>query len=406
MVTGHAYPWDVLGDPAFPDRAPEAVTLAAAYHSCRAATPLHPGRQLVDARYAAFYRPIRDAAWTGRDLRPLGPDWLDEKDPYGEAAAILSRTGRRVNAWIVLTHNTRLGTQRPDVAVVNCFGEAYPYALCPAHAEVRDYAATLAAEAVRDAPVDGISLEACGQLGVNHLGHHEKTEGAWSADTATLLSICCCAACQAGWRADGHSPARVIAALRQAVLADGRGCAAGAGIPLPIGKPSRAACLAEAEPAEAEPAEAQRTEAQLAEAVVAGLLANRHANTDALRAQVLEALRAEAPGIPITLHAHPDAWVTGPSPGLTPTAEDDVDALLVPAWPTTEASADLVRRAATTGLPIDAYVTVLPPAGPDQLVPHVQRLKAAGATRFSLYHLGLAPRGRQDLFATIAAAIA
>jgi hypothetical protein len=389
MVTGHAYPWDVLGDPAFPDRAPETVTLAAAYHSCRAATPLHPGRQIVDARYAALYRPIRDAAWTGRDLRPLGPDWLDEKDPYGEAAAILGRTGRRVNAWIVLTHNTRLGTRRPDVAVVNCFGETYPYALCPAHAEVRDYAATLAAEAVRDAPVDGISLEACGQLGVNHLGHHEKTDGAWSSETGTLLSICCCAACQAGWRADGHSPAWVVAALRQAVLADGQGVAAG--IPIPPGKQSRSASPAEA---------------QLADAVFARLLANRHANTDALRAQVLEALRAEAPGIPVTLHAHPDPWVTGPSPGLTPTAEDDVDALLVPAWPTTEASAELVRRAATTGLPIDAYVTVLPPAGPDQLVPHVQRLKAAGATRFSLYHLGLAPRGRQDLFATIAAAIA
>jgi hypothetical protein len=369
VVTGHAYPWDVLGDPAFADRAPEAVTLAAAYHSCRAATPLHPARQIVDARYAALYRPIREDAWKGRDLRPLGPDWLDEKDPYGEAATILSRTGRRVNAWIVLTHNTRLGTQRPDVTVVNCFGERYPYALCPAHAEVRDYAATLAAEAIRHAPVDGISLEACGQLGVNHLGHHEKTDGAWSAGAATLLSICCCAACQAGWRADGHPPTEVVAALRQAVLADGA--------PIP-----------------------------LAEAVLAGLLANRHANTDALRAQVLAAVRAEAPGVPVTLHAHPDPWVTGPSPGLTPTAEDGVDALLVPAWPTTEVSADLVRRAATTGLPIDAYVTVLPPADPDQLVPHVQRLKAAGATRFSLYHLGLAPRGRQDLFATIAAAIA
>ena len=371
MVTGHAYPWDVLGDPAFADRAPEAVTLAAAYHSCRAATPLHPARRIVDARYAALYRPIRDVAWNGRDLRPLGPDWLDEQDPYGAAATILSRTGRRVNAWIVLTHNTRLGTQRPDLAVVNCFGETYPYALCPARAEVRDYAATLAAEAIRDAPVDGISLEACGQLGVNHLGHHEKSDGAWSADTATLLSICCCSACQAGWRADGHSPPQVVAALRQAVLADGHGFAAGA--------------------------EKQS---------LAGLLANRQANTDALRAQVLAALRTEAPGVPVTLHAHPDPWVTGPSPGLTPTAHNDVDALLVPAWPTTEASADLIRRAAGTGLPIDAYVTVLPPADPAQLLPHVQRLKTAGATGFSLYHLGLAPRGRQDLFATIAASIA
>jgi hypothetical protein len=164
MVSGHAYPWDVLGDPAFPDRAPSRVTLAATYHSTRAATPLHPSHQTVDARWAALYRPVREQAWRGRDLRPLPPDWVDTADAFGRAAAILRRAGHRVTAWIVLTHDSRLGTRRPDVAVVNCFGETYRYALCPARAEVRDYAATLAAEAVRDVEVDGISLESCGQL--------------------------------------------------------------------------------------------------------------------------------------------------------------------------------------------------------------------------------------------------
>jgi hypothetical protein len=350
VVTGHAYPWDVLGDPSFVDRATPAVTLAAAYHSVRAATPLHPARRIVDARYAALYRPVREGVW--KDLRPPAPDWLDEPDPFGSAAAILKRAGRRVNAWIVLTHNTRLGTLRPDVTVVNCFGERYPYALCPAHAEVRDYAATLAAEAVRDVEVDGVSLEACGQLGVSHLGHHEKTDGAWSPRTATLLSICCCAACRTGWPAPA---AEVIRALRSAVIEEGTP---------PDG-------------------------------LLARLLAVRHANADALRRQVLAALPA---GLPVTLHAHPDPWVTGPSPGLTPTAADDVDALLVPAWPTTAASADVVRRAAATGRPVDAYVTVLAPTDPDALPAHLHRLKEAGARRFSLYHLGLAPRWRQKLF--------
>jgi hypothetical protein len=362
MVTGHAYAWDVLGDPSFLDRATSAVTLAATYHSARAATPLHPRHQVVDARYAALYRPVRETAWKGHDLRPLAPDWLDEPDPFGAAAAVLRESGRRVNAWIVLTHNTRLGTERPDVAVVNCFGDVYPYALCPAHAEVRDYAATLAAEAVYDVPVDGISLEACGQLGVSHLGHHEKTDGAWTPHTALLLSICCCAACRNAWVGEGLEPDEVVAALREAVL---------------------------------------DVQAAPSEKVLAVLLAVRHRHTDALRAQVLAGL----PDVPITLHAHPDPWATGPSPGLTPTAEDDVDALLVPAWPTTEASAELVRQVATTGLPVDAYVTLLAPAAPDELIPHVLRLKAAGASRFSLYHLGLAPQWRQELFAKIADAV-
>jgi hypothetical protein len=359
MVTGHAYPWDVLGDPAFPDRATPAVTLAATYHSTRAATPMHPQHQIVDARYAALYRPIRDEAWKGQRLRPPAPDWMAEPDPFGVAAAILRSAGRRVNAWIVLTHNTRLGLAHPDVTVRNCFGEPYPYALCPAHAEVRDHAATLAAEAVRDVEVDGISLEACGQMGVGHLGHHEKTEGAWTPRAGTLLSICCCGACRAAWAAEGLEPDEVTAVLRESVLN-------------PAASPSGD--------------------------LLAALLAVRHRHTDMLRAQVLAGL----PRVPVTLHAHPDPWVTGPSPGLTPTAEDDVDALLVPSWSTTEATAELVRQAATTGLPVDAYVTVLAPTDPDALIAHVHRLKAAGAARFSLYHLGLAPAWRQELFAEIA----
>src|SRR2546421_6293114 len=199
VIAGHAYPWDVLGDPGFPDRVAAHglthVTLAAAYHSARASSRLPPVHQIVDARYAALSRTVLDEVWAGRRLRPLAPDWVPD-DSFVSAASALRSAGLRVSAWVVLTHNTRLGTENPDVAVTNCFGDRYPYALCPAHAEVRDYAATLAAEAVRDVPLAGISLEACGQLGLDHNGHHEKTAGAWSPLGARMLSICCCAACQ------------------------------------------------------------------------------------------------------------------------------------------------------------------------------------------------------------------
>lgn len=50
-IAGHAYPWDVLGDSDFAGRVRDLgigdVTLAAAYHATRAATPLHPTHQLV-----------------------------------------------------------------------------------------------------------------------------------------------------------------------------------------------------------------------------------------------------------------------------------------------------------------------------------------------------------------------
>ena len=355
-VTGHAYPWDVLGDPAFPARVADlgvsTVALAAAYHSTRAATPLHPGHQLVDARYAALYRPVRSSVWSARRLRPLAPEWVPARS-FDTAAAALRAAGSRVSAWVVLTHNSRLGAAFPDVAVVNCFGERYPYALCPAWPEVREYAVDLAREAAAGA--DEVSLEACGQLGLVHGSHHEKTDGAWTPAAVRWLSVCCCPACQRDWASRGLDPPWVVSTLRDAV----------------------------------------RTEVSVPFADA--LLATRHASTDLLRVAVLSSI-----DVPVTLHAHPDPWATGASPGLTPTAAASVSALVVPAWPTSPETADLIAQAARAGRPVDAYVTVLPPAEPAGLREHARRLRTAGATGVSLYHLGLAPRWRQPLLRELA----
>ncbi|GAA4730992.1 hypothetical protein [Phytohabitans rumicis] len=364
MVSGHAYPWDVLGDPAFPARVAnlgvDTVVLAAAYHSVRAATPLHPSRRIVDAPYAALYRPVREPAWHGRRLVPAVPVWLSNQDPYGAAAAALRAAGLRVSAWVVLTHNTRLGTLNPDVAVVNCFGEPYRYALCPAHAEVRDYAALLAVEAVHGTDPDEVSLEACGQLGAGHASHHDKTGGAWSPRQAQLLSVCCCTACRASWAALGLDPAAVVAALRRSTV----------------------------------------DASVVDEAALAALLAVRHRIAAELRAHVVAALREAAPRARIVLHADPDPWATGPLPGLAPGVAPDVDGLLVSCW---SAGEERVAAATATGLPVDAYVTVLDPADPAELPGRVKRLREAGASRLSLYHLGLAPPDRQRLLASLAA---
>lgn len=366
-VTGHAYPWDVLDDPDFAERVlalgvPE-VTLAAAYHSTRAATPLHPRHQVVEAPYAALYRPVRPEVWRGRRLAPRSPSWLSEPDPFGTGADRLHRFGLRVSAWIVLTHNSRLGVENPDVAVTNCYGDRYSYALCPARAEVRAYAATLTAEAVAGVPVDGVSLEACGQLGLAHNSHHEKTDGAWTAAAARLLSVCCCVACRAMWVARGLDPAEVTDLLRSAVAAEAAG-----------------------------------ETGEIAPDLADELLAARHEAADLLRAEVLAELHTVAPDVPVGLHAQPDPWATGASPGLTPTAAQDVDEVLVPAWSTEPASAEAVAAAARSGARTAAYVTVLGRTDPVELSAHVRRLVAAGATGVALYHLGLAPRSSLRLF--------
>jgi hypothetical protein len=380
-TSGHAYPWDVLGDPDFVGRVRDigvdAVTLAGVYHSARAATPLHPAHQLVEAPNTALYRSLRAEVWHGRRLTPLAaPSWVDDPDSFGTAAAILDRAGIPVNAWLVLAHDSRIGTLAPDLAVVNCFGDRYRYALCPQHAEVRDYLALLAAETVRDVPLAGFSIEACGQLGLTHQCVHEKTDDAWTPAANRLLSICCCQACRAAWTDAGFDADRLVGALRDAV---------------------------------------RNNDEPLAGLDV--VLAARHAATDALRAQVLAALREVNPTAEVTLHAHPDPWATGASPGLTATAAGDVDVLLVPCWPTTPASVEVVAAAARTGrndrsgppggaarpgpVAVDAYVTVLPPADATQLADYARRLLAAGATRLSLYHLGLAPKWRQRYLAEL-----
>ena len=86
------------------------------------------------------------------------------------------------------------------------------------------------------------------------------------------------------------------------------------------------------------------------------------------------------PNASVTLHAQADPWATGPSPGLTPTAAADVDAVLMPCWPH---DSTIVKGA-------HAYVSTLPPFGND-LHAHVERLRDAGATGLALYHLGLRP---------------
>jgi hypothetical protein len=359
-VVGYAYPWDVIGDPGFVDRALalgiSRIALAAAYHTTRAATPLHPRSRLVTARSAALYRPVRPDAWAGRRLVPAAAEWVGDDDPFGHAAADLAAAGIEVAAWIVLTHSSRLGAANPDVAVVNCFGEAYPYALCPQWPEVREYAGTLAAEAVHGVSCSSVVLEACGQLGIVHGGHHEKTEGAYDPETQRLLSICCCLACQDSWRAEGLDPNRVVAGLRD-------------GAPDP--------------------------------AVLDTLLETRRKATDTLRHTVIDAVRTAAP-LGIALHAQPDPWATGALPGLTPTAADDVDVVVSQCWVTGPNSVETVRDLVTVldGRAVPAaYITVLPPTNEESFGTHVAALLDAGARELHLYHLGLAGPDRRHLLA-------
>ncbi len=378
-VVGYAYPWDVLDAPGFVARARETgvdeVAVAVSYHSARAATPWSPTGTSVLARHAALYRPVREEAWRAAALRPAAADWVAGPDSAGDAVRALNAAGVPAAAWIVLTHNSRLGTAFPHLAVRNCFGEGYPWALCPAQPEVRAYAATLTAECVAGLDLASVVLEACGPLGAVHQHQHEKTDGVWSPAVARLLSVCCCPACAAGWAGSGARAEDVRDALRTEVrrLMDGGDLLA--------------------------------TRDELPAAVRATVLATRQRSTDRLRRGVLAAVGT---GTRIVLHGSLDPWETGALPGLTPAAAAEVDAVVLQNWTPGAAAADAVthaRRSLPPTVAVGSYVTAVAARAAPDMASYVTDLAGAGADELHLYHLGLAGPGRhRDLRAAARAA--
>jgi hypothetical protein len=370
-VTGYAYPWDVL-EPGFAARVQalgvDEVAVALSYHSARAATPWSASTTAVVARHAAFYRPV-SGEWGA--LRPSTPDWVSSSDAGGDAVRLLNEAGVPAAAWIVLTHNSRLGYEHPDVVVRNCFGERYPWALCPAQPAVREYAAAVVANSVAGLELSSVILEACGPLGAVHQHQHEKTDGVWAPAVARLLSICCCEACAAAWDADADAVrAQLVEEVRRLLATGDLGI----------------------------------TGDRLPPSLTQTLLRVRQQATDELRAAVLATL---PPGTRIVLHGALDPWVTGALPGLTPSAPDDVDAVVLFGWaPATGAEAVAAARDALPDrVAIASYITAVAAAPVPDIAAYVGELAKAGAAELHLYHLGLAGPGRwPDLESATAAA--
>jgi hypothetical protein len=275
---------------------------------------------------------------------------------------LLNAAGIPAAAWLVLTHNSVLGHAFPEVAVRNCFGESYPWALCPARPAVREYAATLTAECLRGLEFSSVILEACGPMGAVHQHQHEKTDGVWSPAVARLLSICCCDACADGW--DGWDAETVRDILRAEVRRL------------------------------LETGDLSITDDAVPSALREVLLTTRQRATDALRADVLAKIPS---GCRIVLHGALDPWATGALPGLTPAAPAEVDAVVLQNWTPGQSSVDTVE-AARAELPervaVGSYVTVVAGNPVPDIEDYVGQLGKAGATELHLYHLGLAGPAR------------
>ncbi|MGH3279069.1 MAG: hypothetical protein ACRDNW_08020 [Trebonia sp.] len=385
LVAAFTYPWDVIGDPEaagrLRDLGADTVVLAAAYHSTTAITPRHPLHRIVTARSSAVYYPPEAARWDGAALRPVPQEWCGIPDPYGAAAARLREAGLAVHAWVVLTHNSRLAQAHPAHAVRNAYGDRYGWALCAAQSAVRAYAADLAAEAAAQPGTTGVELEACGWYGREHLHAHDKTTGVPFREAASyLLSLCFCPACAHGYASHGTDPGRLRDAVREAL------------------DPLWHADADDAGPGDGDGWDAVRglLGADLAEAT----LAHRLAAARRLRQEVTAAVREQAPGCRIVLHADPVPHRTGANVGVAVAeALADTDGIVVPAALTAAAAAAAAAAAgpaAWSGKVLAANHQVIAASGghPDFVPP-------AAATEIRLYHPGLA--SDRDLRAAAAA---
>jgi hypothetical protein len=380
-AVGYAYPWDLDGtDPAAIERihgvGVDAVAVAASYHSTRAATPQHPSRRLVEADYSACYVPVRPATWRARRLVPAAPTWT-APDAFLTARDTLAGAGLPVYAWTVLTHNRRLGAAAPDLTVRNAFGECYPYALCPSADEVVDYCRTLVAEIVAQGHPAGVVLEACGPLGVEHGGEHDKTGFAgWGAVQRDLLSLCWCPACRRGQAEAGLDP-QAIAGRVRAALADQA------------------------------PTGAATVEGVLGPDAAAVLARVRAAATRRLTQAAADAARSAAPGLRVLMHASARPWATGSFPAVDAGTAAVVDAVVGSCWDGPDAGRGAISDLVTLADParcVGGYVR--PDTAPDREPAELAHgYRAAGASEVHLYHLGLVDEPARRRLAGYAAAM-
>jgi hypothetical protein len=306
-----------------------------------------------------MYLPVRVDTWRGHRLIPSAPDWLDEKDSFNVAQRKLAEEGLEVDAWIVLTHHDELGYANLDLVVRNAFGEPYPYALCPSHPDVREYCSTLVDETLRLSECRGVVLEACGPMGVEHGGVHDKLEFANFTDIdEELLSLCFCEGCRAGLGAinvDAEELARIV---REQIGMN-----------------------------------APSLEVALGEELSSRVAEYRATLTSDLRRELVEHVTATKPDTRVTVHTSARRWATGSFPALgDPTLLQGVSSVVANCWSPSTADAELhsLKCVVPQRVAVGAYLRLDRGWSNEALVTAtLRRYVEYGLDELHLYHVGM-----------------
>jgi hypothetical protein len=188
----------------------DTVTVAGSYHAGKFLKPHGKAKVYFPEDGTVYFMAIPERYGA---IKPVPNSMLAERDALRE----LTNQGRlATNVWLVLMHNTRLGTQHPQSAIANAFGDRYIYNLCPSAPAARAYAIGLARDVTASYPVSGVSLETPGFLPYAHGFHHEFALNRPNRWLDSQLGLCFCGHCQAGAKRAGIP----VEALRQQVAGD------------------------------------------------------------------------------------------------------------------------------------------------------------------------------------------
>jgi|1186.fasta_scaffold81001_2 hypothetical protein len=246
----------------------------------------------------------------------------------------------------------------------------FPYGLCPAADDVREYCATLVEVILNAASVSGIVLESCGPMGFDHAGVHEKIEFAgWDEARWALLSLCFCRACTGRYAAAGIDVDRLTRVVCEGVDA---------------GSGTLEEMLGSLAPVVAEVRTGIATE---------------------LRTLLVSRARAVAPDTRITLHGSADPWATGSFATVRPALGHGVDAVVAPCWDAAGGAGRIrgLRELVPADVEVGAYLRLDRDWSESETRgARLREYLDAGMRELHLYHLGLLGReGLQTLHAVV-----
>lgn len=190
----------------------DTVTIAGSYHAGKFLRPHGRSGKVYFPEDGTVYFHADHARYGA--IKPIANAMLKERDVLRE----LVDAGRMaVNVWLVLLHNTRLGSAHPESAVSNAFGDKYIYNLCPSAPASRAYALGLARDVTESYGVSGISLETPGFLPYAHGYHHEFALNASNRWLDGMLGLCFCDHCVKGAAKAGIDATRLKAQVARDV---------------------------------------------------------------------------------------------------------------------------------------------------------------------------------------------